>query len=562
LKKSPRTTRTLTTSPNDLPHRTVRPKLVANWETLQRVFLHPEDAHARSSLLKYMEQILFGLHGFLETHVGITREKSLRQLAEHFSDFSLNTRPRRRLAEVIHGIVEELAPYAVNVASPHFVGHMTAAIPFFMVHLQTIVAALNQNPVKLETSKVVSVYERQVLAKVHRLIFKRSPAFYRRHVQRPESTLGSFLEDGTLANLTALWVARNNCLAPCRGFAGVESEGMSAALEAYNARQAVVLVSRMGHHSLRKAGGVLGLGHANVLALETDAHYRLDTQDLRRHLRSFASREKRTMVIAVVGIAGATETGSIDDLATIGAICRDHGVHFHVDAAWGGPTLMSAKYADRLKGIQHADSVTVDGHKQFYMPMGCGMVYFREPRRMDSVAYHAAYVNRPGSVDLGIKSLVGSRPATSLILGSALDIMGTQGYGMLIDHGIETARLFAAEIKRRPLFELVTPPALNILTYRLCPIGWQTGQRNSGNEAHQRRSGRLNQINIEIQRRQREAGRSFVSRTTLHPAGQPATVVLRAVIMNPMTNLSILKEILDEQEKIYRSLGDYFLKNK
>lgn len=539
-----------------------QPKLVASWETLQRVFLHPEDARSRAALLKNMEQILFGLHGFLQAHVGITREKSLRQLAAHFSDFSLNAQPRRRLTEVIRGIIEELAPYAVNVASPYFVGHMTAAIPFFMVHLQTIVAALNQNPVKLETSKVVSVYERQVLAKVHRLIFNRSVAFYRKHIQRPESTLGSFLEDGTLANLTALWVARNTRLAPCRGFAGVETEGMAAALEAYDIQRAVVLVSRMGHYSLRKAGGILGLGHANVLALETDAHYRMDTRDLRRRLQAFARRVKRTAVIAVVGIAGTTETGSIDDLAAIAAICRDHGIHFHVDAAWGGPTLFSPIYGTRLNGIQNADSVTVDGHKQFYMPMGCGMAYFREPHRMDAVAYHAAYVNRPGSVDLGIKSLVGSRPATALILGSALDIMGTQGYGMLIDHGIETARAFAEEIHRRPAFELVTSPELNILTYRLCPPQWQGCRTDGESEEDRRRTACLNRINIEVQRRQREAGRSFVSRTTLHPAGRPEMVVLRAVIMNPMTSLTILREFLDEQEETYRNLGDYRLKNK
>jgi glutamate/tyrosine decarboxylase-like PLP-dependent enzyme len=229
-------------------------------------------------------------------------------------------------------------------------------------------------------------------------------------------------------------------------------------------------------------------------------------------------------------------------------LCREHKVHFHVDAAWGGPVLLSEKYARLLAGIEQADSVTIDGHKQFYLPMSTGMVYFREPDAMDVVAYHANYINRPGSVDLGIKSLVGSRSAASLVLGSALDIMGSGGYALLIDHGIDTAREFANEIRRRPLFELVTAPELNILTYRIVPQQWRTPD---GLAAHAHLD-RINSLNIRLQRLQREAGNSFVSRTTLRRTGRPDTVVLRSVIMNLRTTPDILRTILDEQETIYR----------
>jgi len=231
-----------------------------------------------------------------------------------------------------------------------------------------------------------------------------------------------------------------------------------------------------------------------------------------------------------------------------------------VDAAWGGPTLMSDKYRHLLAGIEQADSVTIDGHKQFYMPMTCGMVYFKDPMKLDAIEYHAGYVNRPGSVDLGRKSLSGSREASSLILDSTLKIMGTQGYALLIEHGIEIARLFAEEIQGRPLFELITPPELNILTYRLFPpakrsLGRFLLEQGPAEEA----SGinkQLNSINRKVQQLQREAGKSFVSRTTLRVHQYPGqdTVVFRCVIMNPMTTLDVLREILDEQEEIYRQI--------
>ncbi len=224
--------------------------LVADWKHLKRTFILPENDASRETLVKYMEQILFGLHDFLRTHVGITEAVSLNDLSLKFSDSTINKDPVDKLANVITELIEDIGPHAVNVASPYFIGHMTSAIPFFMVHLKTIVAALNQNVVKLETSKVVSVIERQVLAKIHRLIFGQSDEFYRQHVQSRDASLGAFVEDGTLANITALWVARNTAFAPRKQFSGLRQEVFSPPYRAYDIQRAVVLVSRMGPFTL------------------------------------------------------------------------------------------------------------------------------------------------------------------------------------------------------------------------------------------------------------------------------------------------------------------------
>jgi len=533
---------------------TPRKELVADRQSLMRTFISPENIAARTTLVKYMEQILFGLHDFLNTHVGITEEVSLRELSKRYKDTIISENPEKMLADVITDLVEEIAPHAVNVASPYFIGHMTSAIPFFMVHLKTIVAALNQNVVKLETSKVLSVIEKQVLAKIHRIIYRQNEDFYREHVQNTQTSLGCFTENGTLANLTALWVARNSQFSPKEGFEGVDKEGIYAAYRAYDTERSVILVSELGHFSLKKAGGVLGIGNKNVISIGLDRDCRIDIKNLKEIIYGIKKSPTRTKIIAIVGIAGATETGTVDPLRQIGEICAENGIHFHVDAAWGGPVLLSEKYKHLLDGIELADSVTIDGHKQFYMPMSSGMVYFKDPCQMDSVIYHANYVNRQGSVDLGIKSLSGSREANSLILDSALKIMGSGGYALLIEHGIETAKSFAEEITKRPDFELVTPPELNILTYRFCPAEIKREIDTSKGEQRKILNERLNEINITVQRLQREAGKSFVSRTTLktYKGRCESIVVLRCVIMNPLTDINILEDILDEQEEIYR----------
>ncbi|MFP3999665.1 MAG: pyridoxal-dependent aspartate 1-decarboxylase PanP [Desulfobacterales bacterium] len=526
--------------------------LVADWERLAKVFIRPEDDASRATLIKYMERILFGLHDFLKTHVGITEAKSLRELSKGYMRTDINEDPEKKLANVITCLINETAPHAVNVASPYFVGHMTSAIPFFMVHLKTIVAALNQNPVKLETSKVVSIIEKQVLARIHRMIYDSGEDFYLEHVQNADTTLGGFTEGGTTANLTALWVARNAKFAPKDGFCGIEHEGVPAAYQAYGVGRCVILASRLVHYSLRKAAGILGIGSDSVIPIDIDDDCRMKMDAFEQTIEKIRAESPETCILAAVGIAGATETGTVDPLDEMADICRRHGIHFHVDAAWGGPTLLSKKYKHLLSGIEKSDSVTIDGHKQFYMPMSCGMVYFKDPYIMDVIAYHANYVNRMGSVDLGIKSLSGSREANSLILDSALKIMGSNGYALLIDHGIETAHAFAEEIRQRPDFELVTDPVLNILTYRYCPNRIQKTLAESQKEERCRINLALNKINRDLQRMQREAGQSFVSRTTLQSAPEcpENTVVLRAVIMNPMTDMKILREILDEQESI------------
>ncbi|TKL84565.1 aminotransferase class V-fold PLP-dependent enzyme, partial [Enterococcus faecium] len=106
-------------------------------------------------------------------------------------------------------------------------------------------------------------------------------------------------------------------------------------------------------------------------------------------------------VMAIVGVAGTTETGNVDPLDELADLAAELNCHFHVDAAWGGATLLSDKYRYLLKGIERADSVTIDAHKQMYVPMGAGMVVFKHPSAAHAIEHHAEYILRKGSKDLG-----------------------------------------------------------------------------------------------------------------------------------------------------------------
>jgi len=446
-------------------------------------------------------------------------------------------------------LAEHVVPHSVRTCSPRFIGHMTSALPYFVKLLGKLMVALNQNQVKLETSKALSFCERQALAIVHRLLFDFPEGFYAQHIQRRESTLGIITSGGTLANVTALLCARNFCLGPSNGFAGVEEEGLAEALDHYGYKGAAVIGSSLMHYSFEKAAGALGIGLRNIIKVPVDRDHRIELPALEQAIADCRARRER--VIAVVGIVGTTETGAVDPLPEMAAMARKAGAHFHVDAAWGGPLMFSTSHRHKLAGIEEADSLTIDGHKQMYLPMGIGMVLFRNPHLAKVIEKQAQYVVRARSYDLGRRSLEGSRPGMALLLHAALNLLGRKGYEFLIDEAIRKTQYMADSLRARPEFEVLVEPAMNILTYRYIPEPWR--ERAAAGELTESDNRIINGFNERLQKIQRRAGRTFVSRTTLNTTryGKAVPVVaLRAVIANPLTGEPDIDYVLNHQLQI------------
>jgi glutamate decarboxylase len=145
----------------------------------------------------------------------------------------------------------------VKVGSPYYIGHMTSAIPYFMILLEMIIAALNQNQVKIETAKASTFLEREFISWIHRLVFNRSERFYRQNIQNPRIAIGNVTTDGTISNLTALMVARNRAFPADGRFPGIRKAGLFEAYRYYNCEKAVLIVSKRGHYSIDRWRGYL-----------------------------------------------------------------------------------------------------------------------------------------------------------------------------------------------------------------------------------------------------------------------------------------------------------------
>ncbi len=540
-------------------------------EHLRKLFIMPNSA---DKFVEFGHELLEMIHEFFQEKGGIHSSISLPELSEIFNQISVPEKPQL-IKDVLKEIKEKVIKHSVKVGSPYYIGHMISAIPYFMILLEMIIAALNQNQVKIETAKASSFVERELIAWLHKLVFKRKERFYKKNIQNPKVALGNVTADGTIANLTALLVAREKAFPPDGDFPGVRATGMEGALRYYGYSRGVILVSTRGHYSIKKAANILGIGEENVVLIPVDERNKIDIKKLRRKVRllSEGKRREKAKIIAIIGIAGTTETGNIDDLQALGEISRDIGAHFHVDACWGGAALLVDEYKPFFKGIEKADSVTIDAHKLFYCPMTMGIVLFRNEKDLNHIKYTSQYVIRRNSVDAGRFTIEGSRPFSCLKPWAALKIIGKDGYKLLFTQAKESTDFLKSILEGCGNFEVLNSPELFIVIYRFVPqevqaeinalleAAMSAKKKDKYVEQSLRRINCLiNALNVKLHKELRRDDTTFVSRTRLESTRYKPynIVVLRAVPINPLITKEILREIVSVQNCIGTKLWQEF----
>ncbi|RAJ26896.1 aminotransferase class V-fold PLP-dependent enzyme [Pedobacter cryoconitis] len=478
---------------------------------------------------------------FTSGHVG------LGEIAARFTNSKVAEYPVS-LTAYYNMLRKDVIPYTINTASPTFIGHMTSVLPDYVHDISKLVSQLNQNLVKVETSKSLTFLEREAIGILHRLFYANPESFYTQYIQQLNANLGIITSGGTTANIAALLCARNRALlAVVKDEQLLKESSIHSLLQAHGYNDMVLLGSKLMHYSFRKAMSIMGLGTSNIILVENDENGVMCADDLQHKIDT--CRQKRLLIMAVVGIAGSTERGSIDPLEKIGVIARNNQIHLHVDAAWGGALIFSDAHRSLLKGIEQADSITFCGHKQLYLPQGISVCLFSDPDRLNLTATPASYQAAPNSFDTGRFTIEGSRPALSMCLHASLNIIGRKGYEMLINSNIKKAEVFAAMLRGMPFFELISCQ-INIINYRYIPAAYrdQTGTLKASAEQNQQ----INAINRNIQEKQFFQGATFVSKTTISHPVYEEIVVFRVVLSNPLTTHDDLINVLKNQLQIIR----------
>lgn len=539
-----------------------------NWKRIEsttaymkKLFIMPDSS---DRFVEFGIHLLDMIHDFFREKGGIHSSISMEDLALIFNNTRMPIEPKL-IKDVLSEIKNNVIKHSVKVANPYYIGHMTSAIPYYMILLEMIAVSLNQNQVKIESAKASSFVEREFLCWMHRLIYQNTDEFYKANIQNPHIALGNITSDGTLANLTALTLAMAKAFPPDgKKFKGVRLEGLVRALDYYGYRQAIILVSKRGHYSICKTGTILGIGEHGVVHVPVHpCTNKIDIEKLNQTIEKIRREDRKlgkpTKFVSIVGIAGTTETGNIDDLDEVARISKEIGAHFHVDAAWGGGALIMDSTRDMMKGIEMADTVSLDAHKLLYAPNCMGICLFKDARDSKLIYHTSNYIIRKGSVDQGRFTIEGSRPFACLKPWASLKILGRNGYRLIFDHARELQDTFVELIEKDPLFELLNNPELFIINYRFVPEELKAmldelisnPQQNSEKITEVNKV--VNTINIELHKTIRDHDTSFVSRTRLESTryAPRKIVVLRAITVNPNTEPYMLKKVLND----HRSMG-------
>lgn len=346
-------------------------------------------------------------------------------------------------------LFERLRPLisgSMNAAHPGYIGHMNSMPTTMSIVGDLVASALSNNMLFHEISPAFTPLELGLMRQFARLF------------GLGERSGGVLLGSGTMANLQALAVARNARF-------GTTEKGLGALSQP----PPVILASEAAHASVRKAAMILGLGTSGVVSVAADENSRMRPESLREEIGK--SRRDGREPFCVVATAGTTVTGNIDPLVEAGRIAREHGLWYHVDAAYGGALVFSEERRRRLAGVESADSVTFNPHKWLYVSSGCAMALFRDMRAMeDAFRVPSPYAGGGSAVtNLGEITVHGSRRVEVLKLWLSLQHIGSRGYGRLVDEGCRLADYFRRKVEERSYLKSAGESDTNILCFRATP---------------------------------------------------------------------------------------------
>ncbi|QJD58247.1 aspartate aminotransferase family protein [Pseudomonas sp. gcc21] len=344
----------------------------------------------------------------------------------------------------------------------------------------------------------------------------------RSRVGYPPGDAGIFTSGGTQSNLMGLLLARDRLVQAVWG-RSVREQGLPP-----DAHRIKILCSEAAHFSIGKNMALLGLGWASVVAVRTTETGQIDTVELERAINGLLGAGDH--IAAIVGTAGTTDAGAIDPLPALADLAARFDIWLHVDAAWGGALLLSARYRHWLAGLERADSITIDFHKHFLQPISCGAFLLRDDDHFRFIHCQAEYLNSESDEEQGIPNLVGrslqtTRRADVLKLWMSLDALGTECFGALIEHAIQLASETAQRIRGMPDLELLCEPQLSSVLFRFASPNLERA--------------RLDELNRNLADSLFNAGKANIGVTSLG-----GKVCLKLTLLNPLCILEDIDALL------------------
>ncbi|HVF45479.1 MAG TPA: pyridoxal-dependent decarboxylase [Pyrinomonadaceae bacterium] len=420
--------------------------------------------------------------------------------------------------EVFEKFSRDVVPHAMNIPSPRYFGLFNPTPLPVAVWADALISALNQNGAAWRNSPSASAVEARVLRWLCQLIGYGPDSF------------GTLTSGGSEANLVGLKCARDRAATGARD-RGLRSSPASGEL--------LVYASEQSHYSFIKSVDILGLGRDGLRKIDTDGRFHIRTDLLRETIRR--DIDEGHTPVCVAGAAGATSTGVVDPLDELADIAREFGLWFHVDAAYGGGLAFSEKHRARLKGIERADSVTVDPHKWMFVPFECGALLVRDGGRVlrDAFDITPEYLSEErGGADVEYDFFrygqLGTRRAMALKVWVALKTVGVRGYAAAVERQIDLVNYLASWFDEMKEFERVGEVETALCCVRFVPAG--TRERSGAEQDELQRA---------LQRSVEQSGGAWLATTVLH--GRRALRINVNSFLTERRHIDYLVELLSRE---------------
>jgi aromatic-L-amino-acid decarboxylase len=409
--------------------------------------------------------------------------------------------------------VETIRPYPNGNNHPRFWGWVQGTGTPLAMMADMLAAAMNPHMAGFDQAP--ALVEKQVLAWLAELM------------GMPRETSGVLVSGGTIANLIGLAVARH----AKAGF-DIRQDG----LQGYRGPKLVFYASAETHGWCQKAAELLGLGNSAFRRVQVSRDYRMDVAALRTLIES--DRRENMRPFCVVGNAGTINTGAIDDLRAIAKVCREEGLWFHVDGAFGALVRLSPELRELVAGIEEADSLAFDLHKWMYLPFEVGCVLVRDAAaHQNAFAHKQSYLTGmdrgviAGGLPFADRGIELTRSFRALKVWMSLKAHGVKAFARLIEQNVEQARYLAGLIESHADLELLAEVPLNVVCFRYRPADCAEDS--------------LNGVNQEVLMRLQESGIAVISSTVLD-----GKFALRAAITNHRSKKEDFQILVDAVVKI------------
>jgi L-2,4-diaminobutyrate decarboxylase len=329
-------------------------------------------------------------------------------------DFPEGAGSSEQVAATLRAVVSN----SVAVSHPYTAAHLHCPPLLSALAAEVVISALNQSMDSFDQAPIATVIEQKLIR------------WLCAETGLPAGADGTFTTGGSQSNYLALLLARDAYLLKHWNWSAQKS-GLPP-----EARRLRIFCSDVAHFTVEKAASQLGLGSDAVVRIAVDAGFRMRPASLRDSLE--ATRAAGLLPMAIVATAGSTDFGSVDPLAESASLAHASGAWLHVDAAYGGALLFSARHRDELKGVESADSLGIDFHKLFWQPIPCSAFLLRDAHHFDSMKLYADYLNPEpdegeGIPNLVTTSLLTSRRFDALKLWISLQALGRSKLSAMID---------------------------------------------------------------------------------------------------------------------------------